>query len=180
MKKSIFILITLALISFSCNNQWKNIYEKESKAASDIRADDFVYWSTLDGMIKDKFPKEVAEYILTNGNSFFVGKCPICRPTENAIADYIKKAPDSNSTNLSAEIIQSIKGENKTEAQKSFSQILYRYSQEQFASLNLDDENKKRLQRELEADRKQGMGAKSQSFGTFCPSCDGACGIKQE
>ena len=139
--------------------------------------EDFMHAAVLKGLKSDGFPLEQAKWVLQNNNKLFVGKCPLCTPTERAFDDYTRAYVDKENTTPD-EILLGLSKDNKEDMQKAFSQLISRYVTGHFETLALNARDKSEMLKSLEAARKLGMSRKSQSFGTFCPSCDGACEVK--
>ncbi len=175
MKKYIILsCIFFVLLMFSCKTS-QSIYEKQKISNSELESSDFLYWAVLDGLIKDKFPKDVAQYIVDNERDYFVPKCPICRPVTRAFLYYAKKSTASKKTHIGDHTIDILKNGEQEKKHTALKNLIDAYVSQEYITLKMDDRNKKRIQNDLESGRKQGMSGMGNGFGTFCPSCDGAC-----
>jgi hypothetical protein len=139
--------------------------------------DEFMETAVLEGLKADGFPLDQAKWVMQNENKLFVGKCPICTPTEDAFREYIQ---DYSVAKIETpnDILIGLSKDNTVDMQKAFSQLISRYVDMHFERLELHARDKSEMLKELEAARKVGMSRKSDSFGAFCPSCDGACKVK--
>jgi hypothetical protein len=156
------------------------IGKQKSRDFSKMRTSDFLGEAVLAGLEVDNFPKDQAKEIIRQRQNFFVTKCPICRPVETAFVTYIGQEPKATDPKTPKSILLGLMKDNKEDQQIAFSQLIDRYIEAYYKELGMSEADKERMQTLLEADRKKGMGLKSESFGEFCPSCDGACGIKKE
>lgn len=178
------LLLLVTIVFQSCNPASIPLMFPSSDVEK-VDVDVFMEQAVYNGLISDRFPSTTAQYILTHSMQFFVGKCPICRPTENAFGKYIElmetndKLKSAN-TKVEPALLKHIMSKDKAVYLSAFSQLILRYSDAQKERLNLSDSEKIVLDRNLAGARKRGMGAKPDAFGAFCPSCDGACGIKSE
>lgn len=154
------------------------IQGKRHAVAQEVSVDDFMETAMLSGLQSDGFPKDKAEWILNNNNKLFVTKCPLCMPSERAIKQYVA-AYAAKECSTPTEILEGLSKDNKEDMQKAFSQLVARYVDRHFEKLQLNARDKAAMQKALEAARETGMGYKNDAFGTFCPSCDGACKVKE-
>ncbi len=153
------------------------IQGKRYNAIKTLSMDQFLKEAILEGMKAEAFPLNHARWIVENQDVFFVGKCPICRPVESAIRDYIAAYVQKNS-NTPNEIIDGLVKGSKEDKQTAFSKIVSRYVDRYFKETGMNEREITDMQTKLEEGRKLGMNLKSGSFGPFCPSCDGACRVK--
>lgn len=143
----------------------------------------FMEQAVYNGMVNDNFPMSTALHILDNTGDFFVGKCPICRPTESGIKYYITylksmTEKSTSRTKVKSSIISAIEGGDKAARLSAFNELLQGYTTAHKERLNLSEAKLQELNSNLQAARKKGMALKSESFGAFCPACDAACEIK--
>jgi hypothetical protein len=136
--------------------------------------EEFLEEAMLKGMQADGFPQNHARWIAENTDVFFVGKCPICMPVERGIRKYLDSYVQKTST-VPAELLDGLALGDKEKKQKTFSNLVNRYVERYFEELAMNAREKTDMLSQLEAARKVGMERKTASFGTFCPSCDGAC-----
>lgn len=151
---------------------------KKPRDFSKMKAPVFLGEAVLAGLKADNFPSDQAKEILRQRKNFFVTKCPICRPVESAIAEYLETTSEQGESKTPKGILLGLLKDNKEDQQIAFSQLINRYIKAYYQELGMTKEEQLRMQGLLEADRKKGMGLKSESFGEFCPSCDGACKIQ--
>jgi hypothetical protein len=128
------------------------------------------------GMHNANFPIDIAKHILKKGSTFFVAKCDICSSTKSGIEGYLNTV-QSGITTVPDSILTALKSDEKEEQQKAFANIVNSYVDSHFENLiiaGVSDQSILKLRSELEVGMKQGMSFKEESFGKFCPSCDGA------
>lgn len=139
----------------------------------------FMEQAVYNGLVNDRFPVAKAQYILDNRTTFFVGKCPVCMPTERGIERYVEGNPAYKKSNVAEYVWTGLASSDKETQQKAFSQLIMTYTKAHKTQLNLSEMEKAKLEQNLQNARKQGMGGKTEAFGKFCPSCDGACEMEQ-
>lgn len=179
----LFFCLLVASLNQSCTTT-KVALLLPNNDAEKTNVDIFMAQAIYNGLVNDKFPLSTAQYILSHPSQFFVGKCPICRPTETAFKQYVQLLKNNvklseKKTVVEPALLKSIQSEDKNTYLTAFNQLILKYSDAQKQRLALSESQQKELEGNLIDARKRGMGAKSNSFGAFCPSCDGACGIKQ-
>ncbi len=140
-----------------------------------IDRDDFVENAILEGLRNDKFPLQTAELILDNPVMFFVPKCPICTPVQNALREYVKVKTKSKKSKTPKTILDGFASNDKTTKQIALRDLVELYTEAAFQKLTISSAELEGLKNDLAAGRKQGMSNKNSSFGEFCPSCDGTC-----
>ncbi len=150
---------------------------KRHNAIKTVSMVEFLKQAMLEGMKAEAFPLNHARWIVENQDVFFVGKCPICKPVESAIRSYLNVYEQKTST-IPNEIIDGLVKGSKEDKQKAFSQIVNRYVDRYFVESGMNEREITAMKNKLEEGRKSGMNVKSASFGPFCPSCDGACKVK--
>jgi hypothetical protein len=139
--------------------------------------DDFLRMSVRFGLETDQFPVETAAAILENEHNF-VPKCPVCTPVQAAFRDYVQQGRRSAKTNMEESELAALTGADKDLRQTSFRDLIARYTSQFYQELDFTEGERAFIESELAAARKTGMGYKPESFGLFCPSCDGACQMK--
>lgn len=178
MKKTILFPIIFLVFLFSCTKNSLPL-QYSNKDEKTITVGQFLSDAVYNGLINNKVPLKTAEKVLENASNLFVGKCPVCKPTERAFRDYIKQNPTVKQSGISANILDAFENSSKLAQQNALRDLMSIFIQQHYKSLKMSDEGKKRMHRLLMAGRKEGMGGKRESFGKFCPSCDGACGIQE-
>jgi hypothetical protein len=135
---------------------------------------DFLRHAILDGLAEDGVPPALAAALAKNPD--FVGKCPICSPTHDALAEYGKLAiapAAKKGMGLRDELVKRLKSE-KTEIRHSaLRELIQRYVERGYVRLKLIGEQRTALHNQLEEMRKRAMGGLRQGQ-KYCPSCDGA------
>lgn len=142
--------------------------------------DVFLKTAVLEGLKKDKFPLKTSEYILANKESFFVPKCPICTPITSAFREFNAQKTKTKRTKLDKNWLKQINSTQTSEQHLAFRDLIERYVSMAYTQWQFTETEKEIMEGQLRAGRKKGMAGKSDEFGKFCPSCDGACKVKKE
>lgn len=153
------------------------IMGKRHKTLRNISLGQFLKEAILSGLKEDAFPLNHARWIAENESVFFVTKCPICLPVQDAFRDYIKNYEEKMSK-VPNELLDGVVLGKVEEKKINFSKIVNRYVDRYFENSDMNEREINDMRAKLEEGRKVGMSRKSDSFGPFCPSCDGACKIK--
>jgi hypothetical protein len=133
----------------------------------------FMADAMYNGLATDDFPIDVLEELLASPK-LFVPKCPICRPTEAGMADYLAVAKKSRKPSGTVDPdLQSPDGQVRKVA---FMKLVARYVAQHHERLGLSASDDASMRKALVMARRQGMDYMPEGFGNFCPSCDGACG----
>lgn len=151
---------------------------KRKELVREFAMHDFLKTAVLNGLRADAMPMNHARWILENPKVFFVKKCQICSAVQAAFEEYIKTY-QALATKIDQKQLDAIVLGKEEEKQIALSRIINTYTEKHIELLNLSPKEKSKLQSNLEDARKSGMKLKPESFGNFCPSCDGACGIKK-
>ncbi len=149
----------------------------KEKVSKSVSMDEFLEQAIYNGMKEDGFPLNNAKMVAQNEYVFFVTKCPICRPVQRGIEKYIQNYQETE-VKISNELLDPLAIGMVEEKQRAFSKIVNLYVDRYFESCGMNEREMTDLRSKLEKARKEGMSLKSESFGPFCPSCDGACRIK--
>lgn len=178
-KLSYFLLITLLWTgckTASINTHEARISSNDGEVPS-VAA--FMTDALYNGMMRQQLPKEIVEGLLAE-NRLFVGKCPICTPTRQGIRDYLSEDGTPKRVNaIEQATLAKLRSSNIEEKQEGFRDLVAVYVKWQHEALGLNPLMDQQLRDRLVAERKVGMSRKSDNFGKFCPSCDGACEVKE-
>lgn len=140
----------------------------------------FQYDAVYNGLIRNQVPQELAKHILANGRVLFVGKCPICGPTENAIRDYTNLKLDTTHSQLADTTARGLVNDLPEVKQMAMREMITLFVAQHYQDLDMKKKHRRRIEAILKASRETGMDRKSSSFGGFCPSCDGACQMDEK
>ena len=132
-----------------------------------------------EGLRKDRFPLPLAQKIADNSSIFFVTKCPICTPVHSAFISYTHIKTKLKKTKVPADIIERLASPEKTVQQIALRDLIERYVAKAYQKLNASKDSLEALKNDLEMDKKVGTARKKDSFGSFCPSCEGTCPPKK-
>ena len=133
----------------------------------------FLYDAILTGLKKDRAPKEMIAIL--SKSSIFVPKCGLCTSTRKALAEY-RKAPRSSNGTFPFQITTTT---TRKEQMLILSQLVHRYTEQHFTMLKLSKADEERMRQKLEDVRERSTRLMRDDFGSFCPSCDGACARPQ-
>ena len=151
---------------------------KRQQSVREISMSVFLKDAVLNGLKAEGFPLNHARWVMENPKVFFVGKCQICTPVRAAFEEYISSYQEIKTTSdqklLDALVLGKVE-----EKQIALSKIINIYVENHFKKLDMNPREKNSMISNLETARNLGMNLKSAEFGKFCPSCDGACGIKK-
>jgi hypothetical protein len=164
---------SLALLGIIC---YISIFSTIS-AQEKIKMDDFLESATIEGLMKENFPQTLARNILRADNDFFVGKCPICTPVRRAFGEYSRQENIYPKSKTPRKILKALNSTDREKQLLAFKALTTRYTQAYLKKLDLNASQTQALLADLEEGKKTGMGRKSDSFGDFCPSCEGACAM---
>ena len=173
----ILLLCSLFCLCFvGCQkNSTPNDGMTEASSNNPVQFDVFLRDAILQGISQDNVPLDVIQDMLNM--PIYVTKCPICQNVQSAFKQYSGPTPTETST-LPIEIQEKLQGD--TNAQKQALQLMVsRYVEQHFERLDLSRRNRARLEKQLKKGREKGMTYKQDSFGDYCPSCDGACRMPQ-
>lgn len=145
----------------------------------DISMNDFLRDAIYYGLQADAAPKEMVDKVLKG--KLFVTKCPICRPVEAGLEKHLKKLPEIKVKRGKEDVVAKMMNADTRESQQTaLRDLISEYIEQYYTLLKFTPEARAKMESELQNGRKKGMGLKSDSFGKFCPSCDGACKIKMK
>lgn len=153
----------------------------KSQAQEKVNMDEFLEVAIYQGLMKDAFPTKLMDVILSGNERFFVAKCPICMPVERGFRRYSRKESRTSSrSKVPKNILRALQSEDRNTKLKAFSALTNRYTKKYLKKMKLKKSQKQALHLELMEARKTGMERKSESFGDFCPSCDGVCDMPKK
>ena len=146
---------------------------------------EFLYHAVYEGLSTDQVGAEIVTNILANESFLFVGKCPICSEVIKALNTYLATNPEDGKLVDHQKLFITLtdpedpnEKESIEEAKVALKVLIDDYVRLGFDNFPLSAEQKEKIKAKLEKDRKTGMSRKSEAFGNYCPSCDGACRIK--
>jgi hypothetical protein len=170
MTKKIYFIFLCSLVSFS------SIAQDDFKTNMEA----FLKKAISEGLQKDKFPLKISADILADKDKFFVPKCPICTPISSAFEAYNAQKIKVKRTKLDKTWLRQIQSSSREEQHLAFKDLIERYVSEAYIQGQFTEAEKEAMESKLRVGRKKGMTGKTDEFGKFCPSCDGACKIKKQ
>lgn len=177
--KRLIICQLLLFFILGCSASKIQVKAPEPNPEGNITMSKFLEDAVFYGLQKDAAPLELVEKV--KKGQLFVPKCPICGPVERGFNKHKQNLPeivvkrDKNSV-----VAKMMNAEGKEKQQMAFRDLIAEYVDQYYTALKFNSEAKQKMQDELANGRKKGMSYKSDSFGKFCPSCDGACKIKMK
>lgn len=173
-----FLIVALVIMS-SCSTKKVMLQTPDPLPNGDISMNDFLRDAIFYGLQQDAAPKNLVDKALA-GN-LFVTKCPICRPVQAGMRKHLTQLPEIMVKRSSDSVVAKfINADTREEQQIALRNLISTYVENYYSVLKFTPEARKKMEYELQAGRKKGMGLKGDSFGKFCPSCDGACKIKMD
>jgi hypothetical protein len=136
---------------------------------------DFLRRAILDGLAEDGVSPALGAALAKNPD--FLGKCPICGPTQDALTEYGKLAIQPTAKEgkgLPEELVKRLKSDKTETRHAALRELIQRYIEREYVRLELTAEQRAALHKELERMRNLGMGG-LRTGQKYCPSCDGAC-----
>ena len=138
----------------------------------------FLEAAIMTGLTNEQFPRPVVKEFLGD-RTYWVSKCPICRPVESAMKNYMSAAPiDSISGETPRGVMEefeSMEESTMEEKKRILLDLVDRYVQDHFKRLEFTEEERTAMEEKLMNGRKKGMSLASGGEGFFCAACDGAC-----
>lgn len=169
--KRTFILLMLIIPIFGLSGQTDSTELKTNKQ-------EFLIDAVWQGLKKDIMPRQMANQIYGE-STLWVPKCPICSPTRSGFKKYFTtdSIPDQE-TKMSETLISNLTSEDPITQRNALRDLIQRYVMDEFTRLKMTAGEIQQMKNSLISGRKQGMGNLNEENGTFCPSCDGACSVK--
>ena len=137
-------------------------------------ATEFLKRAILDGLAEDGVPPALARVLAKNPD--FLGKCPICGPTQDALAKYgqltIQPAAREGK-GLPNDLMHRLESAKTEVRHAALRELVQRYIEREYTRLELTAEERAKLHNQFEKMRKSGMHGLRPGQ-KFCPSCDGA------
>jgi len=143
----------------------------------------FVYFAVLEGLWEEGADRPALEALLKDPWKVFVPKCPNCMPVLDAIKTYLKDVPAMVYSELGSgfpeEIKTGLQSADRSVKLKALEAMVQRYVQRRFDRTVMTPGEKTQMINMLLMAKKYGMTIKEETFGDFCPSCNGATNFKK-
>ncbi|MBI3858032.1 MAG: hypothetical protein HY293_20320 [Planctomycetes bacterium] len=147
-----------------------------------FRADDrtkFLLSALFDGLLEDFPDPAIFQPILKEEDKYFVAKCLICWPVTDGLKAYLKareswRYPSENVSKFPQEIKDGLTNPDRAARLKAIEAMVERYVARRFETSGMTSGEKQSMKSWLIMGKKYGMSVKEESFGDFCPSCNGA------
>lgn len=152
-------------------------------AATDTQVNDrtnmkvFLQNSVYEGMKTDSFSTALANSILESRDNW-VAKCPICDNVKRGIRKYVANGNVSFEPKNDRVIAFQGAESGDIQTRKALKAMVDYYVEQHYQTLEMTDDEREAMERQMKNGRKKGMMRASGGESFFCPSCDGACGIK--
>jgi len=177
MKETILLpMALLALLSVSCGRE-----ETPAQAARSLENADrsrFLVVAVFEGLLEDGPDPTLFEPLLRNPDQWFVEKCPICWPVHDGIQAYVTTLPKmvypAAGAGFPEDLPAALKSEDRKVRLKGIESLVDRYVQRRFDRTVMTAADRESMKNLLLMGKKYGTTVKQDSFGDFCPSCNGA------
>jgi hypothetical protein len=185
MKQTILLsLALLAIVSVSCGREDAPAQAPSERKLTEGDRTRFVYFAVLEGLWEEGADRPMPEALLNNPWKVFVPKCPICMPVMEACRSYVKDIPrivvaDASGTGFPNEVKTGLKSSDRAAQLKALESMVQRYVSRRFDRTVMNPDERTGMTNLLLMGKKTGMTMKEQSFGDFCPSCNGATNPKK-
>jgi hypothetical protein len=150
--------------------------EKKAPTREDMRR--FLMFAVFEGLWEDGADLAVIKELRKKPFEYFIPKCYLCDAVRQGIDVYLA-APvaalgDAKGAGLPKPIADALKNPDRTPRLDGLRRLTERYVLRRFDRVKMSDEDRATMESFLQEARKQGMSVKEDSFGAFCPSCEGA------
>ena len=177
-------LALLAILSVSCGREDAPPQAPTERKLTEGDRTRFVYFAVLEGVWEEGADRPMLETLLHDPWKVFVPKCPICTPVMEACRSFVKDIPrivvaDASGTGFPNEIKTGLKSPDRAAQLKAPESMVQRYVSRRFERTMMTPGEKTQMSNLLLMGKKAGMTMKEQSFGDFCPSCNGATDPKK-
>lgn len=145
----------------------------------------FLYFAVYEGLWEDGADAALIRSLRVKQDEHFVVKCYICNAVRHAFDAYAA-APNAlfgdmgKGTGLPKEIHDDLKDAKRETRLRGLERLVERYISRRYERLRMTEEEKAAMKARLEEERKFAMSVKENSFGEFCPSCEGAVQRKKK
>ena len=178
MKRIVLTLLSVFML-LACAKQQAKVAVPDPNPNGDITMDQFLGDAVFYGLQKDAAPVSMVNKILKA--DLFVPKCPICRPVESGMSQHLENPPTIMvKRNANSVVAKMMAAETREQQQIALRNLISAYVGQYYEVLKFTPEAKAKMEKKLAAGRKRGMSGMTSNFGKFCPSCDGACNIKEK
>jgi hypothetical protein len=132
----------------------------------------------FEGLLDDGADAALFDPILRDPDKWFVVKCPICWPVMDGMKTYVKlrevMTHPSTGSGFPEELRSGLKSPDRKTRLKSIESLVQRYVTRRFERTVMTAGEKDQMKTMLMEGMKHGGTMKQESFGDFCPSCNGA------
>ncbi len=176
-----FLLFIYLLAMFSnCSGSKKIgvVSEKGDLEKTKTLRNAFLKEAVFYGLQKDHFPKRNTAYLLGQ-DSIWVVKCPICDNVKRGIWMYGGSDFKPKKSKISKKEFSNLWNGDAAFQKVFLKELVDRYVAQYYSVLEMTEEQRKKMHRQLELGRKDGMSVANGGEGFYCASCDGACRIEK-
>jgi hypothetical protein len=153
-----------------------------SLAAGD--PEQFLTRAVVEGLKEDGADRAFVKECIAEKRDLFVLKCPVCEPVRRGFIEHARPGQNpvaAAGKGIPKDIVDDFKNPDRLVQLKAVERLVERYVARHYERLKMSADDRKKMQAEMEARKKEGMKMKelgSPNFGDFCPSCNAAAKSK--
>ena len=150
--------------------------QESSDQDTEVSMENFLQQATLSGLSTNALSKELIQNLL-NEQELWVGKCPICDEVRRGFHRYLNEEDKEAVEKLDNSILNDLESDIPANRKAALKLLIDQYIQQYFVKLEMPEDKRKAMEKELLEARKIGMDRANASSkkGFYCASCDGAC-----
>jgi hypothetical protein len=138
----------------------------------------FLVVAVFEGLLEDGADVALLAPLLKDPDKYFVVKCPVCWPVIDGMKTYIKLRENmsypSEGSGFPEDLKAGLKSPDRAARLKAIEALVDRYVSRRFETTVMTAGEKEQIKSLLIMAKKYGTTIKPESFGSFCPSCNGA------
>jgi hypothetical protein len=131
----------------------------------------FIKESIIDGLKEDGVPRDFAGKLAKNPD--YLGKCPLCAPTQDAFVQYSHLETQPKGKGLTADLQDRLNSADIAKRQGALRELVQKYIERGYTHSKLSADDQKAMRQLIEKNRVSGLKGLPNGQ-KFCPSCDGA------
>ena len=139
----------------------------------------FLLFAVFEGLWEDGADPAILKELRKNPFEYFVPKCLSCDPVRQGFDVYLASpksalSNDCKGAGLPKDLSDDLKNPDRKARMEWLRKLNERYVNRRFDRVKMSPQDREVIETFLQEGRKQGMAAKDDSFGAYCPSCEGA------
>jgi hypothetical protein len=140
------------------------------KPVDETDMSNFVHDAILAGLNEDGVPLKFAAKVA--GQPDFLGKCPLCRPSQMAFQDYGNLRVQPEGKGLENDLRKRLTSAEEITRHEALRDLVRTYMERAYAKSKMSAAEKQSMRAAIEKQRSAGLDGLGRQ--KFCPSCDGA------